>query len=169
VSSSSDTLRLTVVSGVFNRRAAADKLPCSTTARKVDIASRRSIESPFRDSEECSAILPHHTRFRKTATICERPGELAFRCSERSRSFMLLRMSVGFVGPLVKLASNRLPLLSGEGRAPHGEITCGATPPANAGQLHPRLDPLASACRMWRTHAAIDDRSAQGKIVVDLE
>jgi hypothetical protein len=41
-----NTLRLTVVSGVFNRRAAADKLPCSTTVRKVDIASSRSIGPP---------------------------------------------------------------------------------------------------------------------------
>src|SRR6516164_8763059 len=35
--SSSETLRLTVVSGVFIWRAAADRLPASTTVRKVDI------------------------------------------------------------------------------------------------------------------------------------
>jgi hypothetical protein len=49
--SSSEILRLTVGSGVFNRRAVADRLPSSTTARKVDIASRRSIELLFHNLE----------------------------------------------------------------------------------------------------------------------
>src|ERR1700754_3583283 len=42
--SSSDTFRLTVVSGAFCRRAAADRLPASATASTTDIASRRSME-----------------------------------------------------------------------------------------------------------------------------
>ena len=49
--SSSEILRLTVASGVFKRRDAADRLPCSTTARKVDIASRRSMGGPFQNPE----------------------------------------------------------------------------------------------------------------------
>jgi NADPH2:quinone reductase len=63
-----------------------------------------------------------------------------------------------------------LPLLTGEGRAHHGEIMREATRLAEAGQLRPRLDPrrfdLASVAD---AHAAIEDRSAQGKIVVDIE
>ena len=63
-----------------------------------------------------------------------------------------------------------LPLLSGEGRAHHGEIMREATRLAEAGQLRPRLDPrrfnLSSAAD---AHAAIEDRSAQGKIIVDVE
>jgi hypothetical protein len=35
-------LRLTVASGVPRRRAAADKLPASTAATRIDIASKRS-------------------------------------------------------------------------------------------------------------------------------
>src|SRR6201999_3901413 len=42
--SSSETFRLTVVSGAFCRRAAADRLPASATASTTDMASRRSIE-----------------------------------------------------------------------------------------------------------------------------
>src|SRR4029077_17436120 len=41
--SRSEILRLTVASGVPSLREAADRLPASTTARRTDIASRRSI------------------------------------------------------------------------------------------------------------------------------
>jgi len=63
-----------------------------------------------------------------------------------------------------------LPLLTGEGRAHHGEIMAEATRLAEEGKLHPRLDPrrftLSNAAD---AHGAIEDRSAQGKIVVDIE
>jgi NADPH:quinone reductase len=63
-----------------------------------------------------------------------------------------------------------LPLLSGEGRAHHGEIMREATRLAEAGQLRPRLDPRHfDLSNIAATHAAIEDRSAQGKIVVDIE
>ena len=62
-----------------------------------------------------------------------------------------------------------LPLLSGEGRTHHGDILEEATRLAEAGQLRPRLDPrrftLSSAAE---AHAAVEDRSADGKIVVDI-
>jgi NADPH:quinone reductase len=63
-----------------------------------------------------------------------------------------------------------LPLLTGEGRAHHGEILMEATRLVEAGKLRPRLDPrrfnLASA---GEAHAAVEDGSAQGKIVVDID
>lgn len=63
-----------------------------------------------------------------------------------------------------------LPLLSGEGRAHHGEIMREATRLAEAGQLRPRLDPRGfDLSSVADAHAAIEDRSAQGKIVVDIE
>jgi NADPH2:quinone reductase len=63
-----------------------------------------------------------------------------------------------------------LPLLAGEGRAHHGEIMREATRLAEAGQLHPRLDPRRfNLSSIAEAHAAIEDRSAQGKIVVDIE
>jgi NADPH2:quinone reductase len=63
-----------------------------------------------------------------------------------------------------------LPLLTGEGRAHHGEIMHEATRLAEAGQLRPRLDPRHfNLSSVADAHAAIEDRSAQGKIVVELE
>ena len=63
-----------------------------------------------------------------------------------------------------------LPLLTGEGRAHHGEIMREATRLAEAGQLRPRLDPRRfKLSNVAEAHAAIEDRSAQGKIVVDIE
>jgi hypothetical protein len=41
--SSSETLRLTVARGMSRRRAAAERLPASTTVRRRDIDSKRSI------------------------------------------------------------------------------------------------------------------------------
>ena len=62
-----------------------------------------------------------------------------------------------------------LPLLTNEGRAHHGEILREATGLVEAGKLRPRLDPrrfgLGSA---GAAHAAIEDRSAEGKIVIDI-
>jgi NADPH:quinone reductase len=63
-----------------------------------------------------------------------------------------------------------LPLLTGEGRAHHGEILAGATRLAEAGKLLPMLDPrrftLATVCDAYR---AIKDGTARGKLVVDIE
>jgi NADPH:quinone reductase len=62
-----------------------------------------------------------------------------------------------------------LPLLTGEGRAHHGEIIREATRLAEAGQLRPRLDPRRfDLANIADAHTAIEDRSAQGKIVVDI-
>jgi NADPH2:quinone reductase len=63
-----------------------------------------------------------------------------------------------------------LPLLTGEGQAHHGDILREATSLVEAGTLYPRLDPrrfdLSSA---GEAHSAIEDQSANGKIVVDIE
>ena len=60
-----------------------------------------------------------------------------------------------------------LPLLTGEGRAHHGEILTEATRLAEAGKLLPRLDPrrftLETACDAYRAM-----KSGGGKIVVDI-
>jgi len=62
-----------------------------------------------------------------------------------------------------------LPLLTGEGRAHHGEIMREATRLAESGQLRPRLDPRRfDLSNVANAHAAIEDRSAQGKIVVEI-
>lgn len=60
-------------------------------------------------------------------------------------------------------------LLTGEHRAHHGEMLGEATRLAEAGQLTPRLDPrrfdLGTA---EQGYDAITDRSARGKVVVDI-
>jgi len=62
-----------------------------------------------------------------------------------------------------------LPLLTGEGRAHHGDILKEATRLVEAGKLRPRLDPRRFAlANVGEAHAAVEDRSAVGKIVVDI-
>ena len=62
-----------------------------------------------------------------------------------------------------------LPLLTGQGRARHGEILAEAARLAEAGQLVPTLDPrrftLASA---EEAHRAVSTGAARGKIVIDV-
>jgi NADPH2:quinone reductase len=62
-----------------------------------------------------------------------------------------------------------LPLLTGEGRAHHGEILAEATRLAEAGELLPALDPqrftLATASDAYR---AIQSGTVRGKLVVDV-
>jgi NADPH:quinone reductase len=63
-----------------------------------------------------------------------------------------------------------LPLLTGEGRAHHGDILREAAILIEAGKLRPRLDPRRfSLSDVGAAHAAIEDRSAKGKIVVDID
>jgi len=62
-----------------------------------------------------------------------------------------------------------LPLLSGKGRAHHGEILRRATELAEAGQLLPTLDPRRFTLEtVSQAHAAMTDHSAKGKIVVEI-
>lgn len=62
-----------------------------------------------------------------------------------------------------------LPLLSGEGRARHGEILREATRLAEARWIKPRLDPRGfDLASIEAAHALIEQRQAQGKVVVDI-
>ena len=62
-----------------------------------------------------------------------------------------------------------LPLLTGIDRAHHGEILAEATRLIEDGKLVPILDPRRFAFdQIAEAHAAIEDRSARGKIVVDI-
>ncbi|MBR0796736.1 zinc-dependent alcohol dehydrogenase family protein [Bradyrhizobium jicamae] len=62
-----------------------------------------------------------------------------------------------------------LPLLTGEGRAHHGEILREATRLAEGGKVAPQLDPRRfTLATIADAHAAIRDRTAAGKVVVDL-
>jgi NADPH:quinone reductase-like Zn-dependent oxidoreductase len=63
-----------------------------------------------------------------------------------------------------------LPLLTGEGRAHHGDILREATRLVEAGKLRPHLDPRRFGLSdVADAHAAIEDRSAHGKIVIDVD
>ncbi len=62
-----------------------------------------------------------------------------------------------------------LPLLTGIGREHHGKIMAEATRLIEDGKLLPVLDPRRFTLgQVAEAHAAIDDRSARGKIVVDV-
>src|SRR5258707_13420182 len=99
-------LRLTVVSGVFNRRAAADKLPCSTTVRKVDIASRRSIESP-------SIVWKNIFRFCHIAPDFGRPASLASEPGSPVERPFAARKDPSTYGPLLRRAVQSISLDEG--------------------------------------------------------
>ena len=63
-----------------------------------------------------------------------------------------------------------LPLLSGEGRAHHGEIMRAATRLVESGKLRPRLDPRRfDLGNVADAHAAVEMQSANGKIVIDIQ
>jgi len=62
-----------------------------------------------------------------------------------------------------------LPLLTGEGRAHHGDILAQATRLVEAGELVPLIDPRRfSLASIESAYNALGDREAQGKIIVDL-
>jgi NADPH:quinone reductase len=62
-----------------------------------------------------------------------------------------------------------LPLLTGEGRAHHGDIMKEATKLVEAGKLIPMLDSRSfTLVDGQAAHTAIEDRSAHGKIVVNI-
>ncbi|MBK8159887.1 MAG: zinc-dependent alcohol dehydrogenase family protein [Rhodospirillaceae bacterium] len=62
-----------------------------------------------------------------------------------------------------------LPLLTGKGRAHHGEILSEASRLAEAGRLRPRLDPTRYAlAEAEAAHAAVRDRNAKGKVVIEI-
>ncbi|WP_198961026.1 zinc-dependent alcohol dehydrogenase family protein [Bradyrhizobium sp. UFLA03-84] len=62
-----------------------------------------------------------------------------------------------------------LPLLTGEGRVHHGEILREATRLVENGKIVPRLDPRHfTLATIADAHAAIRDRTATGKVVVDV-
>jgi len=62
-----------------------------------------------------------------------------------------------------------LPLLSGEGRAHHGEILREATRLVESGKVTPHLDPSHfTLATVADAHAAIRDRTATGKVVIDI-
>lgn len=62
-----------------------------------------------------------------------------------------------------------LPMLTGKGRAHHGEILRSATEMIEAGKIVPRLDPRHFALdTILEAYASLRDRTIKGKLVVDL-
>ena len=62
-----------------------------------------------------------------------------------------------------------LPMLTGEGRAHHGEILREATKLTEAGKIVPRLDPRHfSLDTIEQAHAAVESGNVAGKIVIDV-
>lgn len=62
-----------------------------------------------------------------------------------------------------------LPLLTGEGRAHHGEILAKTTALVEAGKLVPKIDPREFCLsEAEAAHAAVIDASATGKVIVNV-
>lgn len=62
-----------------------------------------------------------------------------------------------------------LPILSGEGRQHHGDILREATKLVEAGKILPNVDPMHFNLKtVTDAHAAVERRSATGKIIVDV-
>jgi len=62
-----------------------------------------------------------------------------------------------------------LPLLTGEGRAHHGEILREATKLIEAGKIFPRLDPRHFNFETSdQAHALVESRAAAGKVVIEI-
>ncbi len=62
-----------------------------------------------------------------------------------------------------------LPMLTGEGRAHHGEILREATRLAEAGNIAPRVDPRRfNLAAVEDAHRAVEQRQANGKIVIEV-
>jgi NADPH2:quinone reductase len=62
-----------------------------------------------------------------------------------------------------------LPLLTGEGRAHHGEILREATRLSEAGKLAPKVDPRRFTIEtIGEAYAALAERKADGKLVIDI-
>lgn len=63
-----------------------------------------------------------------------------------------------------------MPLLSGEGRARHGEILAEAARLADEGHLVPRVDPTEFSLETaQQAHEALTERKAKGKVVVSVK
>ncbi|RUL64538.1 quinone oxidoreductase [Dyella dinghuensis] len=63
-----------------------------------------------------------------------------------------------------------LPLLTGEGKAHHGDILREATRLAEAGMIKPQVDPHPFALNdVGAAHALIEKQQAQGKVVVSIQ
>lgn len=63
-----------------------------------------------------------------------------------------------------------LPLLTGKGRAHHGEILGEAAKLAEAGRLMPRLDPTRyTLAQADAAHEALRNRLARGKVVIEID
>ena len=77
--------------------------------------------------------------------------------------------SLSFKGATYSGVFTLLPLLTGEGRAHHGDILAQATRLVEAGELVPLVDPRRfSLASVESAYNAVRDRDAQGKIIVDL-
>jgi NADPH2:quinone reductase len=63
-----------------------------------------------------------------------------------------------------------LPMLTGEGRAHHGDILREATRLTEAGKLAPRVDPRHfKLSTVGEAYSALESTAADGKIVIDIQ
>ena len=152
-----------------------------STGSKVQRAYIESLGATFIDRDEpAEAYVARHTEGRGFDIIYDTVGGTVLDASFAAvRRFGHVVSALGWgthaLAPLSFRAATYsgvftlLPLLTGEGRAHHGEIMAQATRLAEAGQLVPLLDPRRITLEtVDDAYARIRDRDVKGKLVVDL-
>ncbi len=152
-----------------------------STGSKVQRAYIESLGATFVDRDEpAETYVARHTEARGFDIIYDTVGGKVLDASFAAvRRFGHVVSALGWgthaLAPLSFRAATYsgvftlLPLLTGEGRAHHGEIMAQATRLAEAGQLVPLLDPRRITLEtVDDAYALIRDRDVKGKLVVDL-
>lgn len=132
-------------------------------------------------SESVEDYVARHTGGEGFDVIYDTVGgatlDLSFRAAKRYTGHVVSCLGWGthalaplsFRGATYSGVFTLLPLLTGQGRAHHGEILRAAAALADAGQLRVQLDPTRyTLATVNQAHAALLARSAQGKLVVDV-
>lgn len=132
-------------------------------------------------SEEVDDYVARHTGGEGFDVVYDTVGgatlDLSFRAARRYTGHVVSCLGWGThaLAPLSFRAATYsgvftlLPLLTGVGRAHHGEILRAAAALADAGQLRVQLDPTPyTLASVNQAHEALLTRSAQGKVVVDV-
>jgi len=161
--------------------ARAHKAEVSATGSPADQAAIRKIGAQFIDrSEPVAAFVARLTGGRGFDLAFDTVGGAVLDDAFAAvRRFGLVASALGWgkhaLAPLSLRAGSYsgvftlLPLLTGEGRAHHGEILAEAARLIEAGQLMPSLDPRRFTLEtVGEAHRAIMDGTARGKLAIEL-
>ncbi|MGY3482626.1 NADPH2:quinone reductase [Bradyrhizobium sp. USDA 4011] len=161
-------------------RASGAHVYATGSANSVPLIERLGATPIDYASETVADYVAHHTQGRGFDIVFDTVGGATLDASFNAvRRFGHVVSALGWgthaLAPLSFRAATYsgvftlLPLLTGEGRAHHGEILREATRLVERGKVAPHLDPRHfTLAAIAEAHAAIRDRTATGKVVVDV-